>query len=131
MRRLRLKDIINSIDISEELYVLLLNVTRGHRGEGLEIITGNNHILPFPEGKDILIKDFRDLEEQVDFVTKCEIKAMNSSMNIGETVTFINVTMDLWGHAGYPDGDTDKYLGRVKLMMEDIAFVLSIMDIKE
>lgn len=117
------KDILGLLTLEEELKILLQRLVLSHRGS-VEVI------IPKEGGKENpVFKDLVSLEDNIWMINGIVLVDLKSFNVLGSTDTrSVNVVVDCWGHLGIPDGETSKFLGRCSMTMEEIAFILMLIN---
>jgi hypothetical protein len=125
MKHLKIEDIIQGLSMNEEILDLIKKFVFSYRGS---VTVNKDDAPPGKNPEDAIFKDLRDVEDGIWEVSHCDLVQIRSHMYTGGVVKFVLVIVDLWGHAGYPGGETSKYFGRVEVEIEELAFVLSLMN---
>lgn len=117
---IRIQDIITRYDIASKFPTILEDL-------GMEILKdGINVEKPGPPCGDMpgesLLKNNDDLEKYLFGITRVDIKHFYTYDRY--TIDYITFYLDLWCHAGYPGGESDRYIGRITLSIESFAFLL-------
>jgi len=109
-----IKDIIDDIRLSEYLSEFIQNF-------------GSNYNIEIIDVKDSLISCFDDY---LDFKFSISFHQIEDIKNLNESgIDYLDIIVDLWMHSGLPDGETEKYVGRIRFKVEQIAFVLYILSL--
>jgi len=73
---------------------------------------------------DTLLETVDDLEQFIFSITKAEVKHVCVNDSETDNKTYFIFRLDLWAHAGYPGGSSNKYIGRITLSIEESGFLL-------
>lgn len=91
---------------------------------GMDVIKNGVTYSENPEHMEPVIVDHASMKEYLYSIVKADIANHSVQRSEGSTPPTITLYMNLWGHAGIPGGNHGKYLGHIKLVMEEMAFVL-------
>lgn len=94
---------------------------------GWDLLKDGIEIHPFGEMPDKpIIQTKEDLMPLVHSITHAEVVHFCINMtDVGDGGTeYYMFRLDIFAHAGYPGGESDKYLGRIELHIEENGFAL-------